>query len=75
MKLLNDLYQGGADYVDIHGERDFKDDQDKVTFSTLLEYMTPEAQESLKNEPEPPEQEYEKEELSKEDIKDIISHV
>ena len=40
LTLLNDLYANGADYVDIHGEKDLQNAQDKITVSVPISYMS-----------------------------------
>jgi len=42
LTLLNDLYEKGADYIDIHGEIDDKKLQDNITIAVPIDYMSEE---------------------------------
>jgi len=77
MSLLTELYNNGADFIDLHGEINEKELQDNVTVSVPLEYMSEESQ-SL-SEPSPPpglsEEEMANEEITVEEISDLLRHV
>jgi hypothetical protein len=55
MALLNDVYQSGADFVDLYGYSDPDATQDEVIVSVPLSYLAPEFKEEAKAEqPDPP---------------------
>lgn len=77
--LLNNLYQDGADYVDLHGEIDGTGKQDNVTVSVPSEYLSPEAKALAEEQPDPPPglEELEEQEdtpLTDEDIVNMLKH-
>lgn len=55
MSLLHDIYQSGADFVDLHGFKDEDMLQDEVVVSVPISYMNPEFAQEVKDEaPDPP---------------------
>lgn len=56
MSLLHDIYQSGADFVDLHGHKDPENFQDEVIVSVPLHYLAPEYREEAEAElqPDPP---------------------
>lgn len=80
MSLLTDLYNSGADFIDLHGEIDDEKKEDNVTVSVPLEYMSEESQASLDPGPPPPpglteEITEEALEITEETISDLVRHV
>ena len=45
--LLTDLYEGGADFIDIHAKLDENKIQDNITISVPMEYMNEDSKKSL----------------------------
>lgn len=85
LNLLNNLYMDGADYVDLHGELDDEKMQDNITVAVPLEYLSEDAQEKIEERasaeslppPTPPglTEEEMAEELSEDDITDLLNNV
>jgi len=48
--VLNEIYGGGADFIDLHGHIKDEAKQDEVTISIPLEYMSEEAREMIEEE-------------------------
>ena len=48
--VLNEVYNGGADFIDLHGHIKNEAKQDEVTISIPLEYMSEEAREMIEEE-------------------------
>lgn len=46
LTLFTDLYNGGADFVDIHADIDENRKQDNITVSVPIEYMSDEAKDA-----------------------------
>lgn len=77
MSLLTDLYNSGADFIDLHGEINKEELQDNVTVAVPIEYMTEESQASNEPGPEPPpgiEEETEVE-ITEEEMSNLLQHV
>lgn len=65
--LLKEIYESGADFVDLNGIRNDMTKQDEITVSVPLEYMTPEAID--------PPAEITEEEQQEENEKDIVDAI
>lgn len=53
LQLLNDLYAGGADYIDLFVELDDEKKQDNITVSVPIEYMNEDSKNSIEDSQEP----------------------
>jgi len=54
LTLFTDLYNGGADFVDIHADIDENRKQDNITVSVPIEYMSDEAKNAHQENIDPP---------------------
>ncbi len=78
MSLLTDLYNSGADFIDLHGEINKEELQDNVTVAVPIEYMTEESQASAEPGPEPPpgiDVEEIEVEITEEEMSNLLQHV
>lgn len=79
LTLLGDLYNSGADFVDLHGEINEEKKEDNITVAVPIEYMSEESQAS--EEPGPPpapgleEESEEVIEITEEAIADLLRNV
>lgn len=54
LSLLTDIYNSGADFIDLHGMKNDREMQDEVTVSVPLSYMSPESKGDFTEDPLPP---------------------
>lgn len=76
MNLLTELYNSGADYIDLYGEINKDELQDNITVAVPIEYMTEESQAAA--DPSPPPgvmEEVEDTEITEDEISDLLRHV
>ena len=79
LTLLGNLYNDGADYVDLHGEINEETLEDNVTVAVPLEYMSEESKAALAEEPgpQPPPgiEEEPPQPITEEEITNLLRHV
>jgi hypothetical protein len=81
LSLLNNLYEDGADFIDLHGEVDGTGLKDNVTVAVPMEYMSKEVREqymkeTTDNSPAPPPKNNKKEgAMTEEELNNLLKNI